>query len=109
MADGIPRLVMHVLRLLKNSKFYVFGKSFGDLVRMADPKMMAGQTRSNLAHRPMLSKSLVYPLIEEEIERYQGNHRISSDFDQASGTLCKFVVHEDLFGMILRFSPNQGI
>ena len=27
----------------------------------------------------------------------------------ANGTLCKFVVHEDLFGMILRFSPNQGI
>ena len=26
-----------------------------------------------------------------------------------NGTLCKFVVHEDLFGMILRFSPNQGI
>ena len=56
---------------------------------MADPKLMAG-------HNPMLSKSLVNPLIEEEIERYQGNHRISSDFEQASGTLCKPIGHSNV-------------
>ena len=66
------------------------------VIWMADPKMMAGQTRSNLAHRPMLSKSLVNPLIEEEIERYQGNHRISSDFEQASRTLCKSIGHSNV-------------
>ena len=59
------------------------------MIWMADPKVMAG-------HNPMLSKSLVIPLIEEEIERYQGNHRISSDFEQASGTLCKSIGHSNV-------------
>ena len=35
-------------------------------------------------------------MIEEEIERYQGNHRISSDFEQASGTLCKSIGHSNV-------------
>ena len=80
---------MHVLRLFDSKivSFMFLEKVL--VIWMADPKVMAG-------HNPMLSKSLVNPLIEEEIERYQGNHRISSDFDQASGTLCKSIGHSNV-------------
>ena len=45
---------------------------------------------------PDVSNSSINPLFEEEIKRYQGNHRISSDFEQASGTLCKSIGHSNV-------------